>query len=174
MDEIFFRLFPDLLYTERMRLMDMCTSSLVRAIRARGGFIFDGVVETVQKLYEDGFHLLVASNGRYEYVMAILETWDLLKYFSEPMIFPGGDIPDKTALVKRYLQSIPITEQLIMIGDRFTDRDAVIANGVPFIGCAFGHAGDDELSGASRIVHSFHQIPDAVKGIMDDLTKGRL
>ena len=169
MDEIFHRLFPELPYPERLILMDMCTSALVRGIRAEGGYLFSGVANTLRRLYEDGFHLLVASNGRLEYVRAILETWDLQKYFSGPLILPGGDIPDKTGVIKRYLQSIPHGEQLIMIGDRFTDRDAALANGIPFIGCAFGHAGEDELQGASRIVHCFQEIPEAVKEIMDDI-----
>lgn len=163
MNEIFLKLFPALADRERHQLMENCTGSLVSGIRRGGGYIFDDVAPTLDLLCSWGHKCLVASNGRLEYVMAILETWDLLKYFSLPMVFPGEGIPDKTALVRRYMEIIGSGETLVMIGDRYTDRNAAEANGIPFIGCAFGHAGNQELEGADFIVRSFSGIPEAVR-----------
>ena len=165
MDEIFLTLFPSLPLEQRRILMDLCTGTLVAGIRAGGGYIFPGVPETLHLLHDRGYHLLVASNGREEYVRAILETWDIDVYFSDTMIFPGDGIQDKTAVIGRYRDILPPGARLVMIGDRYTDRDAAVANNIPFIGCAFGHAGVDELDGAVRIVHSFGEIPDAVNFI---------
>jgi phosphoglycolate phosphatase-like HAD superfamily hydrolase len=48
---------------------------------------------------------------------------------------------------------------LIMVGDRASDRAAARENGVPFIGCAFGHAGDEEIAGERWIAPPVFRIP---------------
>ncbi|HNX60143.1 MAG TPA: HAD hydrolase-like protein [Spirochaetota bacterium] len=49
-----------------------------------------------------------------------------------------------------------------MVGDRKSDMVAARENGAYFIGCAFGHAGDDEISGADAIVYNMKEIESAL------------
>ncbi len=55
----------------------------------------------------------------------------------------------------------------IMIGDRLSDLNAAKANETHFIGCAFGHAGDEEFKGEKYIVHSVNELENAIKQIAE-------
>ena len=162
LDDIFMKLFPLLTENDRVRLSLMCTDNLVNMIREKKGRLINGVYDTLNKLHAMNFNMLVASNGARDYVEAILETYNIKRFFSEPFIYTDGDIKNKTDIIRRYIKLNP-ERKLIMIGDRATDLNAAKENNIPFIGCAFGHAGDDEIKGERYIIHSFNEIIDMLE-----------
>jgi adenosylhomocysteine nucleosidase len=162
--EIFMMLFPSLEIHKRNELAVLCTVNLVKMIKEKKGSLIDGVDETLKTLNSMKYNMLVASNGARAYVEAILETYDLKRYFSEPFIYPEGEIKNKTDIIGSYIKLNPQRE-LVMIGDRYTDLAAARENGIPFIGCAFGHAGADEIEGEKYIVHDFREIPGILEKI---------
>jgi len=165
--EIFLLLFPDSDEFTRNELAAICTENLVRMIRDKKGTLIDDVFETIVDLSFGNYKMLVASNGVRAYVEAILETYDLKKYFSEPFIYPEGDILNKSGVIEHYISELDDLKQIIMIGDRYTDLEAAVENNIPFIGCAFGHAGVDEIAGEKYIVHSFGEIPGIIRKITE-------
>lgn len=170
-EEIFFMLFPHFDEVKRNRLSDLWTENLVKMISSKKGRLIAGAEETILELHSMNYKMLVASNGARDYVEAILETYDLKKFFSCPFIYAEGDIRNKTGIIASYLSLDP-ERQLIMIGDRGTDLAAAVDNGIPFIGCAFGHAGIDEIRDAEFIVHGFREIPGALERIVKSGTTG--
>lgn len=162
---IFENLYPELASPVQAEIADLTTDAFVELIRMGGGTVFPDVENVIKSFHEQGFVNIVASNGRSEYVNAILETHGLLRYFSAPFIYPDATRPDKTSVVRYYIDYFS-SARVIMIGDRSTDRVAARENGIPFIGCSFGHAGDDEISDADVIVHSFEEISSAVESIV--------
>lgn len=162
--EIFMMLFPALEIHKRNELAVLCTVNLVKMIKEKKGSLIDGVDETIKSLNAMNYNMLVASNGARAYVEAILETYDLMRFFSEPFIYPEGTIKNKTDIIGCYIKLNPDRE-LIMIGDRYTDLAAARENGIPFIGCAFGHAGADEIEGEKYIVNDFREIPEVLEKI---------
>ena len=164
LEDIFIKLFPLLNEDERIKLSVICTDNLVNMIREKKGRLIDGVDETLKTLNSMNFNMLVASNGAKDYVEAILETYNLKRFFSEPFIYAEGEIKDKSDIIKRYIELNP-ERRLIMIGDRATDLAAARDNSIPFIGCAFGHAGDDEIKDEKYIVRKFADITEILKRI---------
>ena len=167
LDDIFIKLFPLLDGGERVKLSVICTDNLVNMIREKKGRLIEGVDETLKSLNSMNYNMLVASNGARDYVEAILETYDLKRFFSEPFIYAEGEIKNKSDIIRKYMKLNP-ERRLIMIGDRATDLAAARDNGVPFIGCAFGHAGDDEIKDEKYIVHRFGEIVQ----ILDTVDRG--
>lgn len=165
---IFSTLFPDLNENDRLLLNDECTKALLQDIRDKKGKIFDGVIQTLTALYGLGYKILVASNGRSEYVKAILDTYNLLSFFSEPLIFPDNNLPDKTSIIKYYQNHVSLDNLLIMIGDRTSDLEAAEKNDIPFIGCTYGHAGDTEIKNCKWKVNTFSEILIAVLKIEEN------
>ena len=164
-DEIFDALFPLLNGKERVLLNDHCTRAFADLIKKGGGTLIDGVAATLAFLHEQGRAMVVASNGRPEYIEAILIHHGILGFFDPPFVYLGPGVPDKNAIVKEYTKRTGADDLLIMIGDRRSDHEAARANGIPFIGCAFGHAGSAEISGARWIAASFSEIPSIVRSI---------
>ncbi len=164
-DLIFKRLFPGLEDSVYGLIDKHCTASESRLVKKGGGRIFEGVYETLNKLYRENYKLLVASNGRREYIEAILNTHKLIEFIRGPLIVINEkNIKNKTDIVKYYRDTISSGETLIMIGDRSSDRIAADENSIPFIWCSFGHAGGEEID-TPWIAESFSDIPDLVKKI---------
>jgi len=164
-DKIFDTFFPKLSREERSVVNDACNDSFVDFISGGGGRLMDGAYDVLENLYKDGCIILPASNGRKEYVMTILQTFRIEIFFGAPMYFVEGDIHDKSVILQLYKKLLLPHDILIMIGDREPDRAAASINNVPFIGCAFGHAGDSEMKGERWIAYSFGEIPRIVNEI---------
>jgi phosphoglycolate phosphatase len=166
--EIYRRFFPQLEQGHLLAVSEACNASFVRLISAGGGGLMEGAGEVLRDFWRRGYRLLMASNGRREYIEAILKTHGIADYFDRPMHFVDEDIPDKSDILALYIRSFSPGELFIMVGDRESDRMAALNNGVPFIGCAFGHVGDAEIRGERWIVHSFGEIPAAVREIEEE------
>lgn len=164
-NEIFRGLFPDMQPQNQQMLNDYCTDALVELIKEGGGSIFSGVYETIEYLYSNDHTIYIASNGRSEYIFAVLEKFDLLKFFSEPFVFLNGRIKTKSDIIAEYKKNTLKQDVLIMIGDRRNDLEAAQENNIPFIGCSFGHAGGSEIVGVSHIAQSFNEIPSLIHQI---------
>lgn len=167
LEKICLMLFPEQGEEARSYLSLRWTENLVSLIRQKKGELIAGVEETIPLLYNYGYRMLVASNGAMAYVEAILETYDLKRYFSNPFLYAEGEIRNKTDIVARYLKELDY-DKIIMIGDRLTDLDAARMNNIPFIGCAFGHAGGDEIAGEKYIIHDFREMEGVIKMILDE------
>lgn len=166
--EIFRMLYPELDAEGRRLYAEIWTENLVNLILARKGILIDGADRIIPQLHAEGFTMLVASNGAREYVEAVLAAYNLKKYFSEPFLYAAEGYGTKSGIVKEYMKVLePGT--FIMIGDRITDLDAARDNSIPFIGCAFGHAGIDEIGGEKYIVHGLDEVPSMVEQILHDL-----
>lgn len=163
---IFSALFPGLDPESRSLMERLCTERLSAMVRSGGGRLVDGAAETLAALARDGHRLLVASNGRIEYLRSILETHGLWRLFERPVlcIDRASGRRDKTDIVREYVRLHSSGNgAFVMIGDRGSDMAAARGNGVAFIGCAFGHAGDAEISCARHIARRFGEIPAMVK-----------
>jgi phosphoglycolate phosphatase-like HAD superfamily hydrolase len=130
-----------------------------------GGTLIEGVHKTLEKLFKEGYTIITASNGRLEYIEAILSATGISKYVSLPIITIDGIIKTKSGIVKYYKDNIANDHLLIMIGDRTSDRVAAADNGIPFIGCNFGHGGEGELAGTRWIAGAFEDVYDIIKKI---------
>ncbi|MCL1910873.1 MAG: HAD hydrolase-like protein [Leptospirales bacterium] len=168
-DKIFGTFFPGLSPEERGVINDACNDSFVNLISGGGGRLMDGAYDVLENFYKEGYIILPASNGRKEYVTTILKSCKIEKFFGAPMHFVEGDIRDKSAILPLYKKRLLPRDILIMIGDREADRVAASINNVPFIGCAFGHAGDSEIRGERWIASYFRDIPRLVNEIEGSL-----
>ncbi len=168
---IFRTLFPDLSEEEKQKLNDFCTESLVDLIHNGGGNLIKGVFPTLRRLHGEGYKLLAASNGRIEYISAILKSNGIGDFFSDPIITIGRDIRDKSEIIKYYKTNIVNNSLFIMIGDRFSDKNSADINNIPFIGCDFGYGAGEELRGSKWIVNEFNSIYSIIKSIEESTVK---
>ncbi len=161
---IFSTLFPEISTSRQYQLMDYCTGALCDAIRNGNGHIFSGAVPTLRQLHKAGYKLLVASNGQRDYIEAILQTHDLAHLFSPWTTLQETGIQSKHELVAHYIATYGPHNNYIMVGDRYSDREAAEKNNIPFIGCAFGHAAE-EIAGYGWTADNFIQIPARIHEI---------
>lgn len=130
------------------------------------GKFYPGVIEGLVQLKRQGWTLFIVSNGIREYVNAVLESADLSRLFTA--ICTLGDQPDleKKDAVQRLINQYSI-KQGYLVGDRESDVEAGIKNGLSVIGCkykGFPYFGtENELQGANFVVHHFQELLDIIK-----------
>lgn len=167
LQEIFLMLFPELDEDARGIYAGIWTENLVKLILSRKGELITGADHVIPELYASGYTILAASNGARDYVEAVLEAYDLKRYFSGPFLYVEDGYGDKSGIIREYIRLFePGT--FIMIGDRVTDLDAARDNSIPFIGCAFGHAGIKEIGGEKYIVHGLREIPGILRNMLSE------
>lgn len=161
---IFKTLFPELNGQELLEINDFCTNTLIEMIKAGGGSLIDDVYPNLEKLYKEGYGMFIASNGRPEYLDAILSATGIEKFFLKPVVTIDGKIKTKGDIVRHYMEETVRDNIFIMIGDRASDRTAAAENDVPFIGCNFGYGGY-ELAGSKWLAADFNEVYHIIKKI---------
>ncbi|MDD2955595.1 MAG: HAD family hydrolase [Oscillospiraceae bacterium] len=123
---------------------------------------FDGIPETLKKLYDEGYVLAVCSNGAPEYVRYITKALEIQQYFT--YLKGSENNSNKSQNLGAILREMR-PEAAVMVGDRSHDMAAARENGLPFIGCRYGFL-PQEVDGADICVEHGGEIYDAVKKLI--------
>jgi phosphoglycolate phosphatase len=127
--------------------------------------VYPGVPETLARLREAGYRMVVCTNKIQRPTLAILDTLDLAGYFDG---VAGGDVvparkPDPAHLLAglKLVGSAP--EEAVMIGDGINDVAAARAAGIPVLvlPSGYGEIAAAELGG-DRLLQDFGEIPAAL------------
>lgn len=126
--------------------------------------LYPGVRETLEQLHAKGIPLFVASNGQKEYIEAICQEYALKPLLTD--LYSAGRFRtrSKVDLVAKLIADYQV-EQAVMVGDRHSDVEAGVKNGLFTIGCDFGFAKPGELDGADVVITQFAQLLDHLPAI---------
>lgn len=165
-DGFFSGLFPDFDRSYIPALDRVCTAELVSDIRGGGGALYHGVRAAFESLNVQGHRLLIASNGQHDYITAILESNGLDRYLAAPVqTVDYRDIVTKGDILSWYRRNLHIEDPFVMVGDRRSDLVAAAEAGAVFIGCAFGHAGNEEIKGADFTAADYQDVLSHIRSI---------
>lgn len=144
--QIFRNLLPEITEEERDSISDSVLILLCNKISEKKGKLFDQVLETIHQLHASKYILCIASNGRAPYINAILETYNLKKYFQDLFVINYETIKSKGDILRAYLDKFQESGQnMVMVGDRKSDLDAAKNVSCYFAYCEFGHADPGEI-----------------------------
>ena len=156
-EQVWEKLLPDT-NEETKRAADLyLLENEIQLIKERITNLYPGVKETLQQLHDDGYALFIASNGQEEYIEAICEEYGLKPLFTD--LYSAGRFRTSTKndLVAKLLSDYKI-KQAVMVGDRHSDIEAGLTNGLFTIGCDFGFAKQGELDGANQVIRDFKEL----------------
>ena len=131
----------------------------IRLIKARATDLYPGVRETLQHLHTRGIRLFVVSNGREKYIEMICDEYEIKSFFTDLYSAGRFETRSKNDLVAKLLRDYQI-KQAVMVGDRQSDMEAGMCNGLFTIGCDFGFASEGELEGADVVIDDFRALLD--------------
>ncbi len=155
------KVFPDLPREQIEQISDHTRGEDVRAIAERGGELFPGVRELVPALRER-LPLAIVSNCQSGYVEVFLETSGLARYFVDFECWgnTGRGKPDN-------LRSVIARNRLrapLFVGDTEGDREAALANRVPFVHAAYGFG---RVAACDHRIARFDELPLLVAALGD-------
>ncbi len=127
----------------RKSLAESTTFHEIRLVK-ESGVLYDGIVEMLDGLKDDGYKLAVCSNGRKVYVDAVLKSCGIFDRFE--IVRGKEEEKEKTHVLSEILEEID-PEYAIFVGDRRHDYEAAAGNGILSIGVSYGYGGREiELS----------------------------
>lgn len=126
--------------------------------------LFDGVLDALAQLKQDGWRLVFISNCRNAYCAAHRAVFGLDRYFDAYCTAEAFDGIPKWQIYQEVAGSHPLPH--VMVGDRVYDIEVAVNSGIPSIGCAYGYGQPEELDQASTLVSNPAEIPAAVERLM--------
>lgn len=131
-------------------------------------FVYDGMVETLKTLRENGVKIGIASSKPISLVYDVMEYLKLTEYFDAVVgtQFDDSNHPGKTDLVLQSMEKLGdgAKERTLMVGDRYFDIDGAAGAGVDSVGVTYGYGSREEFleHGATYIANSPKEILDIV------------
>ena len=131
---------------------------------------YDGCVEILDALSDNGWTLGVATGKSYRGLVDTLEQHNLLERFATLQTgdrAPGK--PNPEMLFKAMEETGASPEGTVMIGDTTYDMEMAANAGVLAIGVTWGYHEIPELkrSGARAVVHTYAELPDLLQSFME-------
>ena len=160
MNEIADILFAGMTKERRMQLLTHCMQVENEYIRAHGGHLFPGLVETLSLLKRD-YHLSIVSNCQTGYIEAFLEYHGLVEYFDDFESY-GGTGLSKGENIRLVVERNGLKDA-IYVGDTQRDYDAASFAGLPFIHARTGYG---TINTKTPYVERFSQLPEVVKKVL--------
>lgn len=162
---IFSSLFPGLSPEQQREISLLTLQELVTRVRAREGSLLPGAFDVLRTLAIRGVQLGLASNGRAPYLDAILETYNLVRFFPDRAVIDGKALPDKGSLITHAMARHGIgPRETLMVGDRLTDWEAARQAGVDFACVLSGHGSDFTDQPLDHAIHRLAELLPIVSG----------
>ena len=133
-------------------------------------FVYDGMLETLKPLRENGVKLGIASSKPIKLVYDVMEYLRLTEYFDAVVgtQFDDSNHPGKTDLVLQSMEKLGDKDKkrTLMVGDRFFDIDGAAGAGVDSVGVTYGYGSREEF-----MEHNATYIVDSPKDILNIVLK---
>ena len=126
---------------------------------------YPGIPEMLQKLKDDGYHLMVATSKPEITAIEVLEHFDIAKYFEHICGATMDRSRDSKEKVIEYLLEMQQSDcPTVMVGDTAYDVVGAAAHGIPCIGVSWGYGNTEEMVSAGAIA-----IADSIPALMNIL-----
>lgn len=158
LEQIWIKVLPDASPEVRRRADQLFMQYEAEYLDKGYGVLYPGVKETLLQLHDQGIRLFVASNGLEDYVRGVAKAMDIAPYFDD--LYSAGEhrTLSKVDLVRLLLKRHGIGSAW-MVGDRSSDVEAGLANGLTVIGCDYAGFGTEaELKGAHVRIAAFPEL----------------
>ncbi|WP_010272107.1 HAD family hydrolase [Paenibacillus senegalensis] len=142
------------------RMNDLMLEHQLKLLENGTGELYEGVPEMLAALKEKGIRLFVASNGLEDYVKQVVQHKGISEYFEQ--LYSAGEFqtPSKAVLVRLLMDTHGVS-RCWMVGDRSSDVEAGLKNGLTVVGCNYADFGaGGELTGAHHLITDIRQLPD--------------
>ncbi|MFN3412084.1 MAG: HAD family hydrolase [Exilispira sp.] len=157
--EIVSSLFPYLADNYHENFRRILLEILDKKIRNLEGTLIENSIEVIKNLYNQNYILGTASNGSAIYCNAVLQTYQIDRYFKEIQYVDFVEFISKKDILAYYLKKYSFKpSELLMVGDRLVDLQAAKANNVYFCGIV-GHGNLSEIADSDFIINSIDFLP---------------
>lgn len=158
LEEIWQIVIPDADENVRSRANDLLLELQLEVLKGGEALLYPDVKETLEVLQQRGVRLFVASNGLEGYVKGVSDALGIAPLFEAQYSAGEYQTATKVLLVEMLLKNYGVNSAW-MVGDRSSDVQAGLGNGLGVIGCAYADFGaNHELEDADVLITKFGQL----------------
>lgn len=158
LEEIWQIVIPDADENVRSRANDLLLELQLEVLKGGEALLYPDVKETLEVLQQRGVRLFVASNGLEGYVKGVSDALGIAPLFEAQYSAGEYQTATKVLLVEMLLKNHGVNSAW-MVGDRSSDVQAGLGNGLGVIGCAYADFGaNHELENADVLITKFGQL----------------
>ncbi len=158
LEEIWQIVIPDADENVRNRANDLLLELQLEVLKGGEALLYPDVKETLEMLQQRGVRLFVASNGLEGYVKGVSDALGIAPLFEAQYSAGEYQTATKVLLVEMLLKNHGVNSAW-MVGDRSSDVQAGLGNGLGVIGCAYADFGaNHELEDADVLITKFGQL----------------
>ena len=130
--------------------------------------LYEGVKETVNTLYKNGFFLGVATTKNENNARKIIESLELdIEIARVYGTYNDGTRSNKKEIITNLLEDNNVLDlaSVLMVGDRHYDIVGAKEVGIDSVGVTYGCGSEDELkeAGATHLIDSINQLLEIIK-----------
>lgn len=134
---------------------------MVQQAREHKAVWYPKAEQTLDRLRDAGYRMVVLSNCKIAYREAHWEEFEMGRWFSAFYDCESYHFAPKAEIVRDIVRAFP--GSFIVIGDRKGDLECARAIESPFIGCGYGFGEEGELDGADEIAKSIRDLPEILQ-----------
>ena len=156
--------FPDLPFEEAFALISESCDYENEWLPTRGGVLYPGVPETLDRLRREGYRLFVVSNAQDGYVESFLTAhrlWDVFEDIESSGRTGHGKAWNIRDVVERRKLLSPV-----YVGDTVSDSEGAHGAGIPFVYCRYGFGetfGNRRTSDWEYAIDRFDELPGVLE-----------
>lgn len=164
LDEIWERIWPGMPEATKRHADVLFMRYQLEQLELGNGELYAGVSEHLRAWHAQGIRLFVASNGQEQYVADVVRTLGIADVFTDLYSAGRFGTRSKVDLVRLLMEKYDLDAKATwMVGDRSSDVEAGVANGLTVVGCRYADFGEaSELAGSTLLVDSFDALASAV------------
>lgn len=132
--------------------------SMVQQVERGEAALYPGAEEALRKLRENGSRLIFLSNCKETYLAAHRKFFHLDRFFEDFYCCETFDFIPKEEIIPHIRQEHP--GNYLAAGDRASDYQAAVKNGIPFIACLYGFGERKEYEKADRFARCVSELPE--------------
>lgn len=141
---------PNLSQILKDECSNMIGNKMICLVNEGKAKLYPQALKTLSKLKSKGYNLIFLSNCKHSYMQAHIDFFLLDNYFSAFYSTEDFGFKPKYEIFNTIREKV--TEEFIIVGDRFQDFEIALKNGFKSIGCKYGYGSNIELSNATMLV----------------------
>lgn len=125
------------------------------------GVLFEGALDTLAYLKQQGYTLVYLSNSKNYYMEINKNEFKLDRYFDHFVSSEMYEYIPKKDILKKLKDNLP--QPILMVGDRIHDMESGHANGIDTVACLYGYGKEEEFKDSTYQINDIRELKTLLK-----------
>lgn len=151
---------PELPEVEKQKCSNIIGSHMIQCIKENKAELYEGSIDILEYLKNEGFNLIFLSNCKIEYMEAHRRSFDLDRYFKDFYCSEEFGFIPKYEIFQKI--KVKYSGDFLVVGDRYQDFEIAKVHNLFFVGCGYGFGKEGELKDSDFLIKDVLEIKEVI------------